>query len=265
MRWAVRSRVAEHPDIYLPLARRRYPDAVVGSETELVIDGFTRSAVTFATIAFQMAQHRPVRVAHTLHAAGHVIAAVRAGIPTLVAIRDPEETVLSTVVREPYVTLRTALIAYTRFYRRILPFRSGFVVGEFTQVVHDFGEVVNAVNRRFATNFDVFEQTEDNVRRCYDIIEDRARHPPWSKALGEFECGIISFDQYRRAVEEHRSLGLEPKLEVPERRVQRPSRQREILKQELRQQLELRSYQPELAEARGVFHQLVAQDPPTRS
>jgi len=268
IRWELRSRLAEHPALYLPIARRKYPDAVVGADTELVIDGFTRSAVTFATIAFQIAQRRPVRVAHTLHAAGHVVAAVRDRVPTLVAIREPEETVLSAVVREPYVTLRSALDAYTRFYTRILPMRSWFVVGGFDQIVHDFGEVVGRVNHRFGTSFDVFEHTDENVRECYAIIDDRARRPPWSKALGEFECGIISIDDYRRSVAEHRSRGLEPRLEVPERRVQRPSAERETLKQALRQRLHGGDLERPLAAARAVYRRLVPGDgsgPATRS
>ena len=84
---------------------------MLDEHTRLVIDGFTRSAVTFATVAFQMAQRSPVRVAHTLHGPGHLIAAARRRVPTLVTIREPEETVLSAIIREPYVTLGQALTA----------------------------------------------------------------------------------------------------------------------------------------------------------
>jgi hypothetical protein len=181
VRWTLRSRLAEHPRIYLPIARRKYPDAVLSSQTELLIEGFTRSAVTFATIAFQLAQPEPVRVAHTLHSAGHVIDAVRSGVPSLVVIREPEETVLSAVVREPYVTLDRALTAYTRFYAHLQPVRGSIVVAEFDTVVHDFGSVIRTVNQRFGTRFAEFQQTDDNVKRCYDIIEDRARRPPCTR------------------------------------------------------------------------------------
>ena len=151
LRWTLRSRLAEHPRLYLPIARRKYPDAVLSADTELLIEGFTRSAVTFATIAFQLAQPEPVRVAHTLHAAGHVMAAARRGIPSLVIIREPEETVLSAVVREPYVGLERALAAYTRFYAKLQALRGSIVVARFDTVVHDFGSVIRAVNQRFGT------------------------------------------------------------------------------------------------------------------
>jgi hypothetical protein len=236
VRWTLRSRLAEHPRIYLPIARRKYPDAVLSSQTELLIEGFTRSAVTFATIAFQLAQPEPVRVAHTLHSAGHVIDAVRSGVPSLVVIREPEETVLSAVVREPYVTLDRALTAYTRFYAHLQPVKGSIVVAEFDTVVHDFGSVIRTVNQRFGTRFAEFQQTDDNVKRCYDIIEDRARRPPWSKALGRFQAGIIPYQAYRDAATRSGGTGQEHVI-VPERRVQRPSRERDLLKDALRDQL----------------------------
>ena len=95
--------------------------------TELVIDGFTRSASTFAVVAFQLAQPRPVRVGHHLHAPGQIIRAVRLGVPVLLTVRPPEDTVLSLVVREPYVTIPQGLHAYARFHERLLalPGRDG--------------------------------------------------------------------------------------------------------------------------------------------
>ncbi len=237
-RWVLRSRLAERPNLYLPLARLKYRDSVLNDATELVIDGFTRSAVTFATTAFQMAQDQPVRVAHTLHSAGHLIAAARRGLPTLVTIREPDETVLSAVIREPYISLHQALTAYTRFHTKIEPYRSRFVIGTFDEITDDFGRVVHRVNERFATRFREFEHTDASVNECYAIIEDRARRPPWSTALGEFECGIIGIDEYRRTVASYRERGDVPTLAMPERRVQRPSPERANLKEGLRAALE---------------------------
>ena len=68
------------------------------------------------------------------------------------------------------------------------------------------------------------------MERCYEIIEDRSRRPPWSKALGEFESGIIGFEEYQRIVEIFEREGRLPHAAVPETRVQRPSREREDLK-----------------------------------
>ena len=59
-----------------------------------MIDGYTPCGATFAVYAFQMAQPRPVRTAHHLHAPAQLVAAARADIPTLVLIREPAGVVL---------------------------------------------------------------------------------------------------------------------------------------------------------------------------
>jgi hypothetical protein len=198
--WQVlRSRLSEHPALYLPLARRRYPGPepeVISADTELVIDGYTRSASTFAVCAFQLAQKRPVRVAHHLHAPAHIIAAVKRGVPALVLIRDPEGAILSQLVREPYIHLRDALMAYARFYSCLLPYRSRYVVGEFEEVRRDFGAVIRQLNRHFGTSFAEFVPSDANMRECFDLIRER---PARSSILLGFESGLVTLENLRKA------------------------------------------------------------------
>ena len=177
-RLRLRTRVWQHPAIYLSFARLKYrrpSPAVIGSETELVIDGYTRSATTFAVYAFQLSQDRPVRLAHHLHAPAQLIEAARRGTPALLLIRDPLEAVLSQVVREPDVALGDALVAYGRFYASLLPYRGALVVGEFRDVTSDFASVIRRVNARFGTTFSEFAPTEANNSACVALIRARAR------------------------------------------------------------------------------------------
>jgi hypothetical protein len=258
LRWSLRNRLAEHPSVYLPIARGKYPDAVVGPRTEIVIDGFTRSAVTFATIAFQLAQRRPVRTAHTLHAAGHILRAVAMGVPVLMTIRDPDEVAVSTAIREPYVSLEIALTAYARFHERVRPALPRIVLGPFEQVTSDFGRIIGRVNEHYGTSFDRFRHTAANVAECYAIIDDRARHPPWAEALGAFECGIIGADAYRVTVDSYRRRGDLPTQAVPERRVQRPSDQRAELKLALRAALEEPGLRAVRSRARARYDEVLS-------
>src|SRR4029079_11860657 len=122
----LRTVVSERPAIYLPFARRKYPGPspeVISDETEVVIDGYTRSASTFAVYAFQVAQPRPVRLAHHLHAPAQLLEAARRGLPAILVIREPRGAVLSQVVREPGVDLLDAVWAYSRFYESLEPCR----------------------------------------------------------------------------------------------------------------------------------------------
>ena len=199
-RYSVRSVLSSRPGVYLPLARRRYAGnagkVFEPGATQAVIDGFQRSANTFAVTAFQMAQPEPVNVAHHLHAAAQIIAAVRAGVPAVVLVRSPEETILSHMVRLPYATARQAIKNYIRFYESVYPYRDRFVVGEFTEVTSDFGAVIRRLNERFGTSFTEFDHTQENVQRCFDAIEVRN-----VERFGSVEEHTVARPSSERAVE----------------------------------------------------------------
>jgi hypothetical protein len=192
VRHRFRTRLSESPALYLPLARVKYPGPspeVIGPDTELVIDGYTRCASTFAVYALQLAQPEPIRLAHHLHAPAQLIAAARAGVPALTVIREPRGAILSQLIREPDVALRDALIAYTRFYRRLLPFRHRMVIADFEEVTSDFGAVTRRVNDMFGTTFAEFEPTEQNTARCFELIKLRGTLSP---VLLGFESGTVT-------------------------------------------------------------------------
>ena len=141
------------PAVYLRLARMRHGDRVLGPGTELVIEGFPRSANTFAVTAFEMAQPAPVAVAHHLHSAGHVTAAVHRGVPALLLVRAPADAVVSSVMRKPSLDLAAVAGRYETFHRPLLPLLDHIEVAGFDQVTTDFGAVIDRVNARFGTRF----------------------------------------------------------------------------------------------------------------
>lgn len=159
--------VARFPTLALAAARLRGHGELVGPGTDILIEGYPRSANSFAVAAFRRAQGRPVNVAHHTHASGHVLAALRMGIPALVLIRQPQESVLEFALVRPGLTLRQALRGWVRFYASLLPDRGRFVVGPFPEITSDFGLVIRRVNERFGTRFKEFEHTEENVRECF--------------------------------------------------------------------------------------------------
>jgi hypothetical protein len=217
-RHRLRTRVSETPALYLPFARRKYPGPspeVISGATELVIDGYTRSASTFAVYALQTAQPTPVRLAHHLHAPAQLIAAARAGVPALAVIREPQGAILSQLIREPDVMLRDAMVAYARFYERLLPYRDRLVVADFEEVTKDFGAVIRRINIRFGTSLSEFEASEPNVRHCFELIKLRSTLSP---VLLGFESGTVTADALRPELAAiARSRGPTPEAWIPSR------------------------------------------------
>lgn len=179
--YAVETRVARYPLLAQPLARLRGEGVLVDGNTDLVIESFPRCASSFAVAAFEMSQRpRTVRVAHHVHTPAHVMVAVRLGVPTLVLIREPEDVVVSHLIRRPGRTVKDVLSGYLRFYEPLLVHRPGFVVGAFREVVGEFGSLTRRVNERFGTTFREFEHTPENVARCLGEIEAE-----WRRRRGE--------------------------------------------------------------------------------
>jgi len=74
MRFALRAALGQHPWLYFALQHLRPSrrHLLVTKDTEIVIEGYPRSANTFAVVAFLLAQGHPVKIAHHLHvSSGH--------------------------------------------------------------------------------------------------------------------------------------------------------------------------------------------------
>lgn len=184
--YQLRRAIKASPALYMAASRLRHSrisgslepsqmmePSVLNPRTQIVIEGPRRSGNTFAVVAFRVAQPAPIDVGHHLHAAAHVITAVKREVPCLVLLRDPEDTVVSSVASFPPTTVSQALGDYVSFYERLTPHRERFLVATFEQVTTDFGMVISALNERFGTVFTRFDHTDENVARCFRLIEQR--------------------------------------------------------------------------------------------
>jgi hypothetical protein len=245
---ALRMALARHERPYLALARwkagreRSRGSARLGAEwdgkrpvssdVDIVIEGYPRSANTYAYAAMRVSQGRQVRIAHHLHQAAQVSWAARHGIPVMLLIRAPEDAVLSYVVREGFLTTRRALIDYVRFYERCWPYADAVVIAPFEEVTRDFGALVDEVNRRWGTSFAPFKGSADEQRAVEELIERLNEDDQWRQ---------------RRAgrVDDTRTKPL-------------PVQGRERLKQERRDELAEPRNQELLAHARALYNRYLA-------
>jgi hypothetical protein len=225
--WSLRTRWAAH-STYLLYSRVRHPLNVIDRSTELVIEAFPRSANTFATVAFQISQPEPVRVAHHLHAPAQIIAAVRRDIPALVPVRHPRDAAISQAIRSPGVSLERTLAAYEHFHTKLLPYRTGILVAKFEDVTRDFGSVTQAVNQQFGTRFSLFSHDPERVEQVYRMIDDRARAPHLAAAVTAYRSGRITRQEFEARTKP--DVGDLNKTDVPAHLVARPIEGRRDLK-----------------------------------
>ncbi|MEO0769326.1 MAG: hypothetical protein AAFY72_07815 [Cyanobacteria bacterium J06649_4] len=177
--------------LFLPFARWRwtkwretYKPALgaavsqpLSKDSEIVIEGFPRTANTFAQVAFELAQANPVKVAHHTHAAAQVIAGVHQQIPVILLIRQPEDAILSYLIGnfDPDISMKQVILDYISFYKPVVPYRDKVVVATFEQLTTDYAAIIRRVNQQFGTDYNVFESTAENTERCFQVIEEGTR------------------------------------------------------------------------------------------
>ena len=161
--------------------------------TEVCIDGFQRSGNTLATYALWRSNPE-CRVAHHLHAAGDVGRAVERGIPTVVLIREPSMAIASLITYQGMdMHVRMGLESYIAFYRHLVPFREGFAVCPFDELVADPSLPISLLNERFdldLLNLRLDDEAKKELRRAIAHTQRRRGDPErkWSVPVSEREA-----------------------------------------------------------------------------
>lgn len=143
----------------------------VNRNTQLVIEGFPRSANTFAVGVFNKAQSDKLKIAHHMHVPAQIIKAVRCQIPTIVLIRNPKDVVASLVIYDPRISIMQALNCYISFYQTIFPYKNDYIIADFEEVINNYSNIIQRTNCKFGTNFISLTPSDSEVQNIYQQIE----------------------------------------------------------------------------------------------
>jgi hypothetical protein len=225
--YAAKVVVAARPALAVPTSRIRRPNQALSHDTDVVIEGFPKSANSFVTHAFRMPQDRELMIAHHNHSSGVVVAACRRRVPVLVLIRQPVEAVSRIALVRPRISLRFLLRGWISFYRHLLPWRGRFAVGRFEDVTTDLGAVMAEMNEQLGTRFVPFHHTPENERAAF------------------------------RALEEDWATRIDPAELAHDLNVGRPSSGRDTMTEEILAKLRSAPYEPLRARASSLYDRIV--------
>lgn len=152
-------------------ARPAYRGALIEPSTNIVIDGYPRSANSYAKFAFEIAQGTSEGIAGHTHSAWLLGEAARRGLPAMVLVREPGAVAASMVQMVPGLEVGTVLDGYLRFYNSVKQVRHRLVVASFEEVIEDFGAVIRRVNNAFDVDFRPYERSEENEARVTTLLE----------------------------------------------------------------------------------------------
>ena len=170
------------PGLYIKIqllrySGKRYKRKIVVPDSQIVIEGYPRSANSFSVKAFKHANGDDYKIATHLHVFPQVVLGVKYNIPTLVLIRNPFDCISS------YAALRAQtyglnkfekgnniawlLDDYVFFYENLKPYKGKFVMAEFSDVLKDYGAILTAVNKKYNSNFIAFDHTSEHVKEVF--------------------------------------------------------------------------------------------------
>jgi len=128
----------------------------------MMIDGFPRSANSFALEGFLMRAIGDCKISSHHHAPLAVFAAVKMKKPVLIVIRDPYQAIAAYSLYNGYLSLGYCIETYLSYYSRIEPLREFVCFASFDEVIQRLDVVIRRVNRRFSTNFSEKEFDSDD-------------------------------------------------------------------------------------------------------
>lgn len=157
--------------------RKGYGRKIITKHSDIVIEGYPRSANSFSVKAFKFDNGEGYKIATHLHAYPQVIIGVKHKIPTLLLIRNPFDCVVSYMallaqtvgfekINRGY-NIKWLLSDYVLFYNKLLPYKDNVVVGVFSDVLTDYGKVIDKLNKKCDTNFELFEHSQENVDKVF--------------------------------------------------------------------------------------------------
>jgi len=175
-----------------------------------------------------------------------------------VTIRAPEQSVLSTAVYHPYLTVATALRSYVEFYEAIRPYRSAFVVGEFSDITTRLDQVIRRVNHQFGCDFSEYRHSPERDNTVFSVINQGDASSPTNPLVTSFFSGGIGYRELRELLRRDFGIDLDPDSPAHQSTVARPSADRERMKARLR----LAYWDPDLATLRAraahVYHEFTS-------
>lgn len=152
------------------------PKVMVGRDSDVCIDGFPRSGNTFAFHAFK--QWNPeAEVAHHVHATQQILRALRFGVPCVLLVRDPLDTISSLIIfNEGELSHSLATRSYVDFHRRVATVRDRVAVCDFAEVTAEPSTMVQRLNAAAGTSFHSEPMGPEARQELLATIERYHRH-----------------------------------------------------------------------------------------
>ena len=148
---------------YIAFFRQTNKKILVNKKTDIVIEGFWRCGNHFAVHAFLFSQKKQMVIAHHFHASAQIKMAVKLNIPTIILIRNPYDCISSSLIFSPDKNPLFFIKYYKVFYSSLEKIKQKCIVSDFKSTTENFDKIIELVNRKYKSDFEVFDNQSKNI------------------------------------------------------------------------------------------------------
>lgn len=156
------------------LALLKFKEGVVRKDTELVVEGFPRSANSFMASYFSYHNSEVSKLAHHIHVTGQLTRAEYYKIPVILCIREPLETILSLKIIDEDLSTAAALWSYIDYYEKALVKAENFVVSDFEVTTKMPDAVLKEINSRFFRDYKYQKLDAETRSKIFDSLQSNS-------------------------------------------------------------------------------------------
>lgn len=220
--------ISTRPSLYYGMRRLtgRFDSRCITRNTDLVIEGYPRSANSFTRTEFRNRQQISVKLADHLHVPAQLLRAVQWDIPAVMLIRSPQQSVISRCAlileaerregRVLYVpSFVQCLKGWLAFYQATIPHTDNIVIAPFEEVTADISTIIREVNTRFGTAFAdgpaTFSSKEKlgyhtEAKKGYHALPTALRDGIKTKLQGDFLRQLEDSSRFRSMLDEANAM-----------------------------------------------------------
>lgn len=154
----VRRVISRHPSLFFMTAGLLGNRQLLDDTTDMVSEGYPRSANTYFEAALLVSQEDTIHVSSHSHASAQVLMGLRKKLPTIVLFRDPKQAVASLLeLTSGDLPVAEYIKDYYTFYEDISKKLDDVLLVEFPEAIGDFAHVIDRVNTRYGLSYTVPE------------------------------------------------------------------------------------------------------------
>lgn len=188
----------------------KYSRLLVSKDTDICIEGYPRSANSFAYHLFSK-WNPGLKIGRHLHIPQQLVRSVRFKVPIIVLIRQPLEAVSSLAIGLPNVEVEELLGMYVDFYRCALEYKEECVFSSFDTTTQNFSLAVEQLNDKHLSKFVHASINEEESNTIFEGLREHSKRIGWESMTSapdqlrdplksEFKEGIILNQRYAECV-----------------------------------------------------------------